>query len=138
MPNTPKKKNQTTSFGTPKIIKQSGKVWKIHSKAHWFSLQTSSSSSGVKSFLMLNVLRISSRVLSSIMSAIVWQVKSSKFLMFKWLTACNTTQRQMLTHKRFLNSSRQDVKTRLYRPQLIFLFIKTWLNFSKISEYFFF
>jgi len=35
----------------------------IYSKAHWFSRRTSSSSSGVKSFLMLNVLRISSGVL---------------------------------------------------------------------------
>lgn len=36
---------------------------RIYSNAHWFSRLTSSSSSGVKSFLMLNVLRISSGVL---------------------------------------------------------------------------
>ncbi|XLU26188.1 hypothetical protein S245_062254 [Arachis hypogaea] len=34
-----------------------------HSNAHWFWRRTSSSSSGVKSFLILNVLRISSGVL---------------------------------------------------------------------------
>ncbi|KAJ6682257.1 hypothetical protein OIU74_020490, partial [Salix koriyanagi] len=31
----------------------------LHSNAHWFSRRTSSSSSGVKSFLMLNVFLIS-------------------------------------------------------------------------------
>ena len=36
---------------------------RVYSKAHWFSRLTSSSSSGVKSFRMLNVLRISSGVL---------------------------------------------------------------------------
>ncbi len=61
-------------------------IWKekIHSKPHWFSLQTSSSSSGVKSFLILNVLRISSRVLPLIISATVWQVKSSRFFVFRY------------------------------------------------------
>ncbi|RWW84280.1 hypothetical protein BHE74_00007108, partial [Ensete ventricosum] len=54
-----------------------------HSKAHWFSLRISSSSSGVKSFLILKVLRISSGVLPFIMSATVWQVKSSKDLMLR-------------------------------------------------------
>ena len=35
----------------------------LYSNAHWFSFLTSSSSSGVKSFLMLNVFLISSGVL---------------------------------------------------------------------------
>lgn len=62
---------------------QIGHLRSFHSKAHWFSRRTSSSSSGVKSFLMLNVLRISSGVFPLIMSATVWQVKSSKLLMFR-------------------------------------------------------
>lgn len=54
-----------------------------YSNAHWFSLRTSSSSSGVKSFLMLNVFRISSGVFPFIISATVWHVKSNRFLMFR-------------------------------------------------------
>jgi hypothetical protein len=60
-----------------------GPPYPTYSNAHWFSLRTSSSSSGVKSFLMLNVFRISSGVFPLIMSATVWQVRSSRFLMFK-------------------------------------------------------
>ena len=51
------------------------------SSHHAFSRFTSSSSSGVKSFLMLNLMRISSGVLPLISSATVLQVKSSKGLM---------------------------------------------------------
>ncbi len=52
----------------------------VYSNAHWFSLRTSSSSSGVKSFLMLNVLRISAGVFPLIIFATVWQHKSSNSL----------------------------------------------------------
>ena len=54
-----------------------------HSKAHWFSLLTSSSSSGVKSFLILKVFRISSGVFPLIMSATVWHVKSNSPFIFR-------------------------------------------------------
>ena len=54
-----------------------------YSNAHWFSLRTSSSSSGVKSFLMLNALRISSGVLPLIMFATVMHVRSRRDLMFR-------------------------------------------------------
>ena len=47
------------------------------SSHHSFSLRICSSSSGVKSFLMLNVLRISSGVFPLIMLATVLQVTSS-------------------------------------------------------------
>jgi len=52
----------------------------VYSNAHWFSLRTSSSSSCVKSFLMLNVLRISAGVFPLIIFATVWQHKSSNSL----------------------------------------------------------
>ena len=52
----------------------------VYSNAHWFSLRTSSSSSCVKSFLMLNVLRISAGVFHLIIFATVWQHKSSNSL----------------------------------------------------------
>lgn len=55
----------------------------IYSNAHWFSRLTSSSSSGVKSFLMLNCFLISSGVLPLIIFATVQQVRSSRFLMFR-------------------------------------------------------
>jgi len=51
------------------------------SSHHSFSLRTCSSSAGVKSFLMLNVLRISSGVLPLIMLATVLHVRSSRGLM---------------------------------------------------------
>jgi len=51
------------------------------SSHHSFSLRTCSSSAGVKSFLMLNVFRISSGVLPLIMFATVLQVTSSRPLM---------------------------------------------------------
>lgn len=53
------------------------------SSHHSFSLRTCSSSLGVKSFLMLNCLRISSGVLPLIMLATVLQVTSSRPLMSK-------------------------------------------------------
>lgn len=62
---------------------QSFQPMSIYSNAHWFSLRTSSSSSGVKSFLMLKVLRISAGVFPLIMFATVWQHKSSNSLMSK-------------------------------------------------------
>ena len=55
----------------------------VYSNAHWFSLRTSSSSSCVKSFLMLNVLRISAGVFPLIIFATVWQHKSSNSLISK-------------------------------------------------------
>ena len=54
-----------------------------YSNAHWFSRRTSSSSSGVKSFGMLNVLRISSGVFPLIMLATVRHVRSSSGLMLR-------------------------------------------------------
>ena len=66
------------SFARPIVSTKS-----IYSNAHWFSLRTSSSSSGVKSFLMLKVVRISAGVFPLIMFATVWQHKSSKSLMSK-------------------------------------------------------
>ena len=50
------------------------------SSHHSFSLRICSSSSGVKSFLILNVLRISSGVFPLIMFAMVLQVRSNKLL----------------------------------------------------------
>ena len=55
----------------------------LYSNAHWFSRRTSSSSSGVKSFGMLKVLRISSGVLPLIMLATVRHVRSSSGLMLR-------------------------------------------------------
>ena len=52
-----------------------------HSSAHSFSRRIWSSSSGVKSFVMLNVLRISSGVLPLIILATVLHPTSSKPLM---------------------------------------------------------
>jgi len=59
----------------------SGQVKTYFSSHHSFSLRTCSSSAGVKSFLMLNVFRISSGVLPLIMFATVLQVTSNKPLM---------------------------------------------------------
>ena len=67
----------------PSIFARANVSTNIYSNAHWFSLRTSSSSSGVKSFLMLNVLRISAGVFPLIIFATVWQHKSSKSLMSK-------------------------------------------------------
>lgn len=55
--------------------------WIYRSSHHSFSLRTCSSSSGVKSFLMSNVLRISSGDLPLIMLATVLHVTSSSGLM---------------------------------------------------------
>jgi len=81
--------NLTSTILSPHTIHLQGQpqiIWVAFvyfSSHHSFSLRTCSSSSGVKSFWMLNVLRISSGVLPFIMLATDLQVTFNKPLMSK-------------------------------------------------------
>ena len=70
-----------------------------HSNAHWFSLRTSSSSSGVKSFLILKYDLISSGVLPLMMSATVWQHSALQNTGPQPCSKCFNQIKQRNTHK---------------------------------------
>merc|ERR1719321_2330378 len=72
--NRPGGSTRARAAGAPRGGTHTGKHPAQRSSHHSFSLRTRSSSSGVKSFLMLNVLRISSGVLPLNMLATVLHV----------------------------------------------------------------
>lgn len=80
--NNYKQSSATSIWNNPSSVTVSGTA--LHfSSHHWFSLRTWASSSSVKSFLILKVLRISSGVFPLIILATVLHVTSSKPLMSK-------------------------------------------------------